>query len=293
MQKKRYLVIPDIHHKIQIAQRIIDSEKDNYDKIIFLGDFFDDFGDSYIDAIKTAKWVKERVLARDDTIVILSNHDVAYRFPNNGFLRCSGFAEDKSRVINEILSQEDWSKFRAFYVDHEINTLFSHAGLTKGLFEVMKDIHGDDGEGNRKKRGVNRYKLSDVERILAKEETIALKCAQDGGSRNFFECGQDRYGHHRFGGINWCDFRGLSPIKGINQIFGHTPCIKPAYMVQRADDGKIQAWVYDNSEHDAPKFEPFSKKSKYSSVCLDMDSHLRHYGILNDGIMTVYESPGI
>ncbi len=41
----RTIVIPDIHNKIDIAQKLID--KHSYvDKRVFLGDIYDDFGDN-------------------------------------------------------------------------------------------------------------------------------------------------------------------------------------------------------------------------------------------------------
>ncbi len=68
-----------------------------------------------------------------------------------------------------------------------------------------------------------------------------------------FVAGHDRGGPYQHGGLLWCDWDSFRPIKGIRQILGHTP----AKTVRR----------------------------KHDSVCLD--THLRHYGILEQGALTV------
>ena len=73
-----------------------------------------------------------------------------------------------------------------------------------------------------------------------------------------FLAGRDRGGPQSVGGILWCDWERFRPVPGIHQIVGHTP-----------------------AEH---------VRYKKGSVCLD--THLRHYGLLEDGNLTVLESEG-
>lgn len=39
----RVLVIPDIHQRIVKTDSILTAEEGNYDKVVFLGDYFDSF----------------------------------------------------------------------------------------------------------------------------------------------------------------------------------------------------------------------------------------------------------
>ena len=50
------LVVPDIHNKINVVQKILDKES-SVDEVIFLGDWFDDFDDSVNDVVEVAKFL--------------------------------------------------------------------------------------------------------------------------------------------------------------------------------------------------------------------------------------------
>jgi hypothetical protein len=68
-----------------------------------------------------------------------------------------------------------------------------------------------------------------------------------------FLAGAERGGGAKFGGILWADWNAFEVIRGIPQIVGHTPADEVRY--------------------------------KGTSVCLD--THLRHYGMLENGELTV------
>lgn len=70
-----------------------------------------------------------------------------------------------------------------------------------------------------------------------------------GVSHPAFLAGTDRGGPARVGGVLWCDWDNFEPVKGMRQIVGHTPADKVRY--------------------------------KRGDVCLD--THLRHYGLLQNG----------
>ena len=50
------LVVPDIHNKIDVVQKILDKES-SVDEVIFLGDWFDDFNDNVNDVVEVAKFL--------------------------------------------------------------------------------------------------------------------------------------------------------------------------------------------------------------------------------------------
>ena len=53
----RWLILPDIHDRIQIANRII--EREPHDHLLLMGDFFDNFQTGVTDAADTARQVKQ------------------------------------------------------------------------------------------------------------------------------------------------------------------------------------------------------------------------------------------
>ncbi|KAF6244438.1 hypothetical protein C6989_09210 [Nitrosopumilus sp. b2] len=53
---EKTLIIPDIHNDYNTAKKL---SQENPHKIVFLGDYFDDFGDKVQDATNIAKWLKK------------------------------------------------------------------------------------------------------------------------------------------------------------------------------------------------------------------------------------------
>jgi len=96
--------------------------------------------------------------------------------------------------------------------------------------------------------------MMDSEEILewAKNAENAL---MGGVAHPAFVAGMERGGPAKSGGILWCDWQSFEPITGIRQIVGHTPGHEVRY--------------------------------KKGDVCLD--THLHHYGLLEDGELTIVE----
>jgi len=200
MNKRKTLIVPDIHNKIDIVDEAIEAFKNSVDEIVFLGDIFDDFGDTLQDAEASAIWLKYR-LHLPNCIFIAGNHDLPYMFPKNDYLRCSGNTRDKSEVINNILNKNDWNQFKLAYETQ--GYWISHAGITKHHFECpIEGISSD-----------RIYKLCDK----------ALKDAESGVYNSILGAGYSRGGPERIGGITWCDWRSdFTPVHGLKQIVGHT-----------------------------------------------------------------------
>ena len=194
------LIIPDIHNKIDAADKVVDYFVDDVDEIVFLGDYFDDFGDTVYDARNTANWLKKNI-NNPKFVMLLGNHCLPYMFPKTDYLRCSGNTRDKSEVINNILNKNDWNQFKLAYETQ--GYWISHAGITKHHFECPIE-------------GISRdriYKLCDK----------ALKDAESGVYNSILGAGYSRGGRERIGGITWCDWRSdFTPVHGLKQIVGHT-----------------------------------------------------------------------
>jgi metallophosphoesterase superfamily enzyme len=121
------LVIPDIHTHHEKAERICQKYKDH--KIVFIGDYFDQFNDSVEDNMFTAEWLKES-LGKQNRIHLRGNHDEHYD-PRVSSI-CSGYSNQKKAGINKVLSIEDWDKLKYFHFENK--WLFSHAGVNQYWF---------------------------------------------------------------------------------------------------------------------------------------------------------------
>ena len=190
----RTLIIPDIHNHIENADYWLTSQK--YDRVVFLGDYFDHFRDDGNDARKMAMWLRDW-MERTGNIFLLGNHDVAYMFPDKNELYCPGFTRAKANAIHEILKPADWHRFKLAHAEQ--GWLLSHAGFHPVW---IKD--------------------PTAEIILERCEQV-MELARRGKVDPILGMGWDRGGLQRYGGPLWMDWGTLVPIPGINQIVGHTP----------------------------------------------------------------------
>lgn len=125
------LVIPDVHnHTTEVEAQIA---RYPADRVVFLGDYFDSFGDTPAMAADTAAWLKAS-LARPERLHLWGNHDLWYRFPTNSQI-CwigSGFTPRKHAEISKILTVEDWSRLKLVEFVDEI--ALCHAGIGPEVF---------------------------------------------------------------------------------------------------------------------------------------------------------------
>ncbi len=260
------LILPDIHLKHEDAQRIIDNE--TFDKIIFGGDFFDDYNDTPALNAEMAKWVKS-VIHKYNCEVLLSNHDIAYRYPSNNSLRCSGFETEKSIAINSIMTSYDWAKFKPFV--EEQGFVFSHAGISLRLYEYIA-----------KHRATTATKKQDLMVKLFQEETpLAMQLCDDNACHPFFVASYYRGGMSLVPGLNWCDYAELIPIKNVNQIFFHTPRPAPVCKIMYSE-GQIYNCYADSLME--------QNKEDIISFNYDLDCHLKFYATIEDKKLQIFLS---
>lgn len=230
----RYLIISDIHLRWKIANEIIKNEKDNYDKVLFLGDYMDDFCAYPSDYSNTCKWLKDN-LNDENKIFLLGNHDIAYYSSYNlvlgevHYYRCSGFSDNWKRIIQEYLTIEDWRKFKLYYFIND-KTLCTHAGLCNQLY--------------------NQLKIGNVKEYLDVEGNIILSRIEKNFAPGLLAgVGKSRGGLNEYGGITWCDyFDDYQTVNGLNQIFGHTILhTTPDYSI--FTDGHFDLALDTNNRH--------------------------------------------
>ena len=252
----RTLVIPDIHNAFARADAFIQRLAGRFDRIVFLGDYFDDFGDTPDIVLGVAKWLQHSI-EQPNRIHLVGNHDLAYLRPGP-FTWCSGFEPDKLRAIAPVLNRLPRDQFHAAV---EIDGwLLSHAGFlpcyVSGHSAVSVAVWAD----------------------------CLLRQLFAGGWPSLFAAGAARGGRAPVGGITWCDWeREFLPTEGIHQIVGHTPARTVRFSALRPPEAVLYRRSFDQ---DAMAGLVLSCDGHDSlNVCLD--TGLRCVALIDAGKLTV------
>lgn len=255
---KTILIIPDVHNQIDRVERILKSE--SYDKVIYLGDFFDSFGEEFTElTIKTCEFLLQIVFPDPRSVIILSNHDVSY-VGRNPITLCSGYTKAKNQTIKSFIKEEHRKFFKWFHIEN--NILFSHGCLNKSYIpEVLI-----------KKNSLESMNL--LNEWLSYESKQAYKTILDpfGSNHWFLNAGFTRGGNSTFGGLLWGDTREFIQLNGLSNIFGHTP-------------NKTPVLINKSGKYEINDFSKDIILDGTNSIALD--THLNHYGLLNGNKLTI------
>jgi len=262
----RTLVISDIHLNFIRAQRVIESVP--HDKLVLTGDYFDAYGATVTQTENTAIWLKENILHNPKCVALLGNHDTTYVFNNMNFA-CSGYSPSYQEVINKVFNDEDRSRFGVYHIDQGF--AFSHAGLTNQLSKQLS------AKFAKNKGETTLAFFADIMSLCAKD---AIRNAKEGKNALLFSAGWDRGGLNKDGGINWVDWDNFSPINGVNQIVGHSIRRVPQILVQYKGGGYIK--------QDVTEYYKNKSNKETLSISYDLDTHLNHYGVVEDGVVNIF-----
>lgn len=197
----KILVIGDIHG-INNWKKIIETELD-FDKVIFIGDYFDSFNVPYLDQMNNFKNICQFKKESDKEIILLiGNHDFHYWRGIQD--KCSGYQKFKARII-DIELFENKELFQICY--NFENFLFTHAGVSSDFLDLTF--------------GKDSWDINNISNDL--NELFKYK------PNSFAFNGVDNYGDDVYQTPIW--IRPNSLIKGTNQelkdkyiqIVGHTP----------------------------------------------------------------------
>jgi len=232
---RRTLIIPDVHQDIGWVRAILDQEDDNWDRLVFLGDYFDSFDNPPVVASvgETAEFLLDlREEYGERVTYLIGNHDVPYfellelaqsgahlPFPVNS---CSGFDTDKATEIARVLDTDFRDSCRLFIFCN--GHLLSHAGVHPKFWR----------EGHP---GID-------DPIEALDELCQIAMENLGKKyMAILGCGSARGGPEDVGGITWLDWNrefedhpSLPP-----QIVGHTP-----HSLGPRDEGR--SWCIDGNQ---------------------------------------------
>lgn len=178
-----------------------------YDKIIFVGDYVDQFPpmtdteiqSNLLDIIQFKKDNPDKV------ILLLGNHDIQYLFLEDGF-GCSGFRPSMAESLYSIFTHNKDLFQAAFQIG---NYIWTHAGISTIWYDYNKNV---------------------IEKTAEKFETANLADTFNhmlwmNSNRLLHQVGRCRGGAYPCGGITWADRRETSTdrMPGLHQIVGHTP----------------------------------------------------------------------
>lgn len=198
---KKYLHIGDMHGRwdkfftkdFTPLYRIED-----FDKIIFFGDYWDSFDVDFETQKRTFNAIinlKKRY--PEKFVLLLGNHDVHYLYLDVKY-RCSGFQDKYSAAIHALMS-DNKNLFDYFFVYE--NTVCSHAGIIGHFEYVMLDRYG-----------------------LTWKDYGAVKVGNE--PKELFYVGRDNGGRDIFDGPLWIRPNILKRYPAfeddIVQVFGHT-----------------------------------------------------------------------
>ena len=263
----RYLILPDVHQKVALAKQIIDNNQ--FDVLISLGDWFDDFYDTPADAEATARFILTlRQIYGKNFVWLMGNHDVCYVEKNFRKIEiCPGNTGEKFKVVDEVFKDSNiidsikLAEIVSFPLQEDI--ILSHAGISRWHFE--NPVTGVTWDG------------------VVKRCNAAMDNLKGGIDDPIFHAGRERGGRLPCGGITWQGWRQeYSPFKEFSQIVGHTPLLKPTLMNFECED-------YDPKYKDK-KDSQIIKVTNGKTFNLCLDTHLKHYAILEDGTLTINKS---
>lgn len=220
------LIIPDVHNKTQKVIQLLAKVGDQYDQIIQLGDWVDDFGDNAETIAATAidiNWLDKNY----PMVYLWGNHDLPYRYPSKHTM-CPGFTLDKQKALIGTLDKHIWGEFNlCIEVD---GYLISHAGFNQ---------------------------LPESFSLL--DEWFYRDLLNESNNFGVLNVGPGRGGWHKNPGPLWLDWSTeFTGVKGIKQIVGHSPGREPRWNngnlcldthlrhYATLEDGKLEVHTWPN-----------------------------------------------
>ena len=189
-----------------------------YDKIIFVGDYCDSFNKTNEEILENLKDIV--LFAKtypDQVVLLLGNHDIHYIVVNEC---CSGYRGEMRADLNDLFKENE-DLFKIAFLDefqtekYTIKTLWTHAGVTRGWFkELMRDINSPSFRLNDFFIGSEDWKIDKVLNVAWKLRVT-----------NLYNVDAHSGGVDLWAGPLWVrptilkDFN----LEGYDQVVGHTP----------------------------------------------------------------------
>ena len=265
----RTLIIPDVHQKLGKVEKIL--ENNTFDRLVSLGDWFDDFYDTSMQARKTAEYIIDLFSKHGENFTwLLGNHDIPYLFPSMyDYYACSGNTREKVRAIQEVFGGCSMPLGYKVELAHVVKVegcldiVLSHAGVSEDHFAMpFVDCVTSQAVLDRCEQAFRNLKLLFQDPIL---------CA-----------GHARGGRDGVGGITWLDWHDeFQPVASISQIVGHSPVSHP----QIIDEFFTRIFP----DESLPSLDRYMLKPG-KSYNINIDTHLENYITIENNELLVHKA---
>lgn len=129
----KILIIPDLHGK-DIVKLLSNYNLETFDKMVFMGDYFDSFTIKPVKQLENFNKILELKEKYEDRIeLLIGNHDLHYL---NSKFRCAGFDDKFYFSFNQVLMPLYKNKTLKVCVVID-NYLFSHAGISNNWLKRL------------------------------------------------------------------------------------------------------------------------------------------------------------
>lgn len=213
----KIITIGDLHGRLHRLNTILSRINwETTDKVVFIGDYVDEFVLPDHDIIKTLKTVIRLKQEQPDKVVLLlGNHDAMYMWYGRSDVMCSGFRRSIQSELTGIFQDHA----RLFQIAFPCgNTLWTHAGVSPYYLDRLE------------KESALRFATANQ---ISTELNYLYRRGAHSDIASLVKAGHDR-GAHGYGGVLWCgkdtlinawcgspDFQD-HPVKVMKQIVGHT-----------------------------------------------------------------------
>jgi len=192
------IVIGDVHG-YSSWKNILSNEQD-FDRVIFIGDYLDSFTVSPRQQLENLLDIIEfKKSSEKEVVLLIGNHD--YHYLPGVVDMCSGYQPSMRESFEKVFS-ENGDLFQVAFIDETLK-LYTHAGVTKGWLA---------------RAGISWESLEDlVEKINALIHTNPYYFA-------YYDSDMSGYGEHVLQGPLWVRPNSLYKNKlNVTQVVGHTP----------------------------------------------------------------------
>lgn len=215
----KILVLPDIHGRKFWEEPC--KQVEDYDKIIFLGDYMDPYDFEHI-TVPEALENFENILAfadahKDKVTLLLGNHDMPYfskKYKSFSWYHC----RHSNKYCNDISQRFEEYKELFKIADVVDDVLFTHAGVTPGWLKTVF---------------TEQYKLTSLDDLAFSLNNLLNT---DNGLQYLYMISEDRGGRDRYASCIWADASDtmwyqemmknpempVQEIMKVKQVYGHT-----------------------------------------------------------------------
>lgn len=225
----KILIVPDVHGRDFWRDPCL-KHYDEFDKIIFLGDYLDHYPGESTDGydIQTLEDILEFKTHCDKVVLLIGNHDCPYIWPDTYGRALGNYWCRHDNVHHELIHKLFMDNLNLFtlawdYPYKDTKLLLTHAGVNQGF----KNICGLDAE--------------QINTFFLKEKTNDIPNIVGLASCSYYRGGPDMWGSPV-----WADVREFADeVTEVYQLFGHTyyDLVEGEYF-KMLDTGK-NCWIFD------------------------------------------------